>query len=147
MRWLIRLYPKKWREKYEEEFIYILENRKLSFAEIVDIVVNAIDARNMILSEGMMHMNGKLRDFMLQSAFNRMLILGPILLFSLIGGYTLSSITPLLSELSTPIILIIGVSLGLIIGFARGIIRVIKVTQKEKVSLPTGKLTFSKSEN
>lgn len=49
------------------------------------------------------------------------------------------------------LLLLIGVGLGIFVGYvvglARGIMRVIKVTQKEDVFLPTGKLKFDKLES
>jgi ABC-type dipeptide/oligopeptide/nickel transport system permease subunit len=49
------------------------------------------------------------------------------------------------------LLLLIGVGLGLFVGYvvgvARGIMRVINVTQKEDVFLPTGKLKFDKSKS
>ena len=44
MKWLVKLYPKKWRDRYEDEFLYILENKKLTFLEILDVVINALDS-------------------------------------------------------------------------------------------------------
>jgi hypothetical protein len=42
---LIRLYPVVWRERYEEEFIGLLAERRPTFVERFDIVRGAIDAR------------------------------------------------------------------------------------------------------
>ena len=52
MKWLIHLYPKKWRKRYEDEFLYILENRNLSFKDIIDVFINAVDARFFKFSGG-----------------------------------------------------------------------------------------------
>ena len=51
MKWIIYLYPKKWRERYEDEFLYILEKRNISFKEVIDIFINAMDARLLNLVE------------------------------------------------------------------------------------------------
>ena len=45
MRLLLRLYPAAWRERYEEEFLAVLEQRPLSPFDVVDIALAALDAR------------------------------------------------------------------------------------------------------
>lgn len=151
MKWLINLYPKKWRKRYGDEFLYILEKRKLSWKEIIDVFINAMDARLLNLVEEIINMDKKIRDIMLHSVFNRFLIVGSIILLGLLGGYFIANYTPSISELSSKSLLLIGVGLGIfvgyVIGLVRGIMRVIKVTQKEDVFLPTGKLKFDKLES
>jgi hypothetical protein len=44
-RWLVRLYPRAWRERYEEEFAAMLEQRPASLLDVLDIVFGALDAR------------------------------------------------------------------------------------------------------
>ncbi|MDP1421882.1 hypothetical protein Q8G35_26880 [Peribacillus simplex] len=149
MKWLIHLYPKKWRKRYEEEFLYILENRNLSFKEVIDVFINAMDARFLNLVEGIINMDKKIRDVMLGSVLNRFLIIGSVIFIGTFGGYWIGNNTPSILEISPKSLLLIGVGLGLFIGYvvgvARGIMRVINVTQKEGVFLPTGKLKFDKS--
>jgi len=43
--WLVRLYPREWRERYEEEFVALLEGCPASFADVFDIALGALDAR------------------------------------------------------------------------------------------------------
>ncbi|WP_051577991.1 hypothetical protein [Sporolactobacillus terrae] len=149
MKWLIHLYPKKWRERYGDECLYILENKKLSFKEVVDLCINAMDARFLIFVEAMIHLDKKMRDVMLASLLNRFLIIGSALFLGTFGGYWLGTVTPSILELSPKLLLLIGVGLGLFIGYVigvvRGIMRVVHVTQKKDVLLPTGKLKFDKS--
>ncbi|MFF2242259.1 hypothetical protein ACFVUU_29800 [Bacillus thuringiensis] len=151
MKWLINLYPKKWRKRYGDEFLYILGKRELSLKEIIDVFINAMDARLLNLVEEIINMDKKIRDIMLHSVFNRFLIVGAIILLGLLGGYFIANYTPSISELSSKSLLLIGVGLGIfvgyVIGLVRGIMRVIKVTQKEDVFLPTGKLKFDKLES
>ncbi|AKR12578.1 hypothetical protein [Bacillus thuringiensis] len=151
MKWLINLYPKKWRKRYGDEFLYILEKRELSLKEIIDVFINAMDVRLLNLVEEIINMDKKIRDIMLHSVFNRFLIVGSIILLGLLGGYFIANYTPSISELSSKSLLLIGVGLGIfvgyVIGLVRGIMRVIKVTQKEDVFLPTGKLKFDKLES
>lgn len=54
MRWLVRLYPRGWRERYEEEFLAVLEERDVSFSDILDVALGALDARlrPRVVSEG-----------------------------------------------------------------------------------------------
>lgn len=148
MKWLIYLYPKKWRIRYEDEFLYILENRNLSIKDIIDVFINAVDARFLNLAEGMISMDNKVRDIMLKSFFKRLLILGLVILVGMFGGYWIANNTPSVLALSPKIILLIGVGMGLfagyVVGLARGIMRVIKVTKEKDVFLPNGKLKFDK---
>jgi len=150
MKWLVWLYPRKWRIRYEDEFSYILERRKLSFKEVIDIFINAIDAQFLSLVEVIIIMLNKLNEIMLKSVFKRSLIIGSIMILGVSFGYWISGITPSLSQMSTKTVLIVGVVLGLCIGYiigqTRGIMRVIKVTQNKDVFLPTGKLKFEKIE-
>lgn len=149
MKWLIHLYPKKWRERYGEEFLYILENKNLSFKDVIDIFINAMDARFLNLVEGITNMDKKIRDVMLGSVLKRFLIIGFVIFIGMFGGYWIGNNTPSILEISPKSLLLIGVGLGLFVGYvvgvAKGIMRVINVTKKEDVFLPTGKLKFDKS--
>jgi hypothetical protein len=44
MRFLVRLYPAAWRERYRDEFLAVLQERSLSPFDIFDIVLGAFDA-------------------------------------------------------------------------------------------------------
>jgi hypothetical protein len=44
-RWLVRLYPRAWRERYGAEMSAMLEEVPLTLASILDLVAGAIDAR------------------------------------------------------------------------------------------------------
>jgi hypothetical protein len=151
MKWLIHLYPKKWRQRYGDEFLYILENRNLSIKEVIDVCINAMDARFLNLVEGIINMDKKIRDVLLGSVLNRFLIFGSVIFIGMFGGYWIGNNTPSILEVSPKSLLLIGVGLGLFVGYvvgvARGIMRVINVTQKGDVFLPTGKLKFDKSKS
>ena len=41
---LIRLYPRAWRDRYEDEFVELMTGRPLTVAAVIDIVSGAIDA-------------------------------------------------------------------------------------------------------
>lgn len=43
--WLLRLYPRAWRDRYEDEFAALLEQCPFSLGDLFDIIVGAIDAR------------------------------------------------------------------------------------------------------
>lgn len=45
MKWLIRLYPRRWRERYGEEFAALLQARPARPRDILDIVRSALEAR------------------------------------------------------------------------------------------------------
>jgi hypothetical protein len=42
--WLLRLYPRAWRDRYEDEFAALLEQCPFSWGDLLDIIVGAIDA-------------------------------------------------------------------------------------------------------
>ncbi len=42
--YLLRLYPHTWRERYEEEFLVMLEQRPISFLDGIDLFFGALDA-------------------------------------------------------------------------------------------------------
>lgn len=44
-RWLVRLYPRAWRERYEDEFVALLEQRPLALWDLLDAMFGALDAR------------------------------------------------------------------------------------------------------
>ena len=44
IKWLVRLYPRGWRERYEEEFVALLEQRPTSLVDVLDIALGALDA-------------------------------------------------------------------------------------------------------
>ncbi|HEY7094013.1 MAG TPA: hypothetical protein VH393_12575 [Ktedonobacterales bacterium] len=43
--WLVRLYPVGWRERYEDEFVAMLEDARPSLTDYADILLGALDAR------------------------------------------------------------------------------------------------------
>lgn len=44
MRWLLRLYPAEWRERYEDEMLAVLEQHDITGATVLDLLIGAIDA-------------------------------------------------------------------------------------------------------
>jgi hypothetical protein len=48
--WLTRLYPKSWRERYEQEFDALLEQCLHSPLDVLDILFGALDAHLLLLS-------------------------------------------------------------------------------------------------
>jgi cytochrome b6-f complex iron-sulfur subunit len=45
MRWLLRLYPRTWRDRYGEELLALIEESGLSFGATIDLIRAAADAR------------------------------------------------------------------------------------------------------
>jgi len=41
---LVRLYPRAWRERYEEEFVAMLEQGPVSVRDLYDVALGAVDA-------------------------------------------------------------------------------------------------------
>lgn len=44
-RWTLRLFPHRWRERYGEEFLALIDDRPPGLRDTLDIVVSAVDAR------------------------------------------------------------------------------------------------------
>ena len=44
MKWLLWLYPRRWRHRYADEFVGLLEGRRFSVPVLVDILRGALDA-------------------------------------------------------------------------------------------------------
>ncbi len=63
MRWLLRLYPRAWRERYEGEMLAILEQHRITPATVVDLLIGALDANLNYdgLTEGVTYMVNRLR--------------------------------------------------------------------------------------
>lgn len=64
MRWLLRLYPRIWRERYENEMLALLEDHKITPATFFDLLLGALDANLNYdgVTEGMTHMLNRLRS-------------------------------------------------------------------------------------
>lgn len=63
MRWLIRLYPRAWRERYEDEMLAVLEQHRITPSTVVDLLIGALDANLHYgeLTEDVTHMVNRLR--------------------------------------------------------------------------------------
>jgi hypothetical protein len=44
MSWLVRIYPRAWRDRYEDEFLALLEARPPTARDLLDVVWGAVDA-------------------------------------------------------------------------------------------------------
>ncbi|KLU64538.1 hypothetical protein DEAC_c34840 [Desulfosporosinus acididurans] len=44
MRWLLKLYPRVWRERYEDEMLTVLEDHKITPSTVFDLLLGALDA-------------------------------------------------------------------------------------------------------
>lgn len=64
MRWLLQLYPKSWRERYEKEMLALLAEHKVTPATVLDLLVGALDANLNYdgFSEGVINMVNRLRS-------------------------------------------------------------------------------------
>ncbi|MCL6631956.1 MAG: hypothetical protein K6T63_04915 [Alicyclobacillus herbarius] len=64
MRWLIRLYPSRWRERYEEEMLAVLEEHTVTTATVLDLLMGALDAHLNYdgFPEGVTYMVNRLRS-------------------------------------------------------------------------------------
>ncbi|WP_093231657.1 hypothetical protein [Thermoflavimicrobium dichotomicum] len=58
------MYPKNWRDRYEDELLALMEARPLHFSDCLDIVLGAIDAhlhRSLISDQGVNRMQRDLK--------------------------------------------------------------------------------------
>jgi hypothetical protein len=64
---LVGLYPRAWRERYEEEFVAMLEQRRVSPSDLVDVALGALDSwvRPQVASEGRTLVVSKMRTSLL----------------------------------------------------------------------------------
>lgn len=69
MRFLLQLYPRQWRERYEEEMLAILEEHGVSPATVIDLLMGALDANLNYdgFSGGVMYMVNRLRSGMIMT--------------------------------------------------------------------------------
>jgi hypothetical protein len=65
--WLVRLYPRAWRERYEEEFVAMLEQGHVSIRDLFDVALGAVDAwlRPQVVYEGRLVMVARMRGSVL----------------------------------------------------------------------------------
>jgi hypothetical protein len=64
MRWLLRLYPRVWRERYEDEMLAVLEEHKITPATVFDLLIGAFDANLNFngFTEGVSYMLNRIRS-------------------------------------------------------------------------------------
>src|SRR5215211_4813346 len=65
--WLVRLYPRAWRERYEEEFVAMLEEGPVSIRDLFDVALGVVDAwlRPQVVYEGRLVMVSRIRGSVL----------------------------------------------------------------------------------
>lgn len=110
---LIRCYPARWRARYGEEFLTILEERPLGPFDVADILLGALDAR---LGQG------RRADLTQGRSFSMSLRIGGIA--AMIGapvwtaGFVVGSGTFLNGDIRTSAILVVAGSLALLVALA-----------------------------
>lgn len=64
MRWLLRLYPRVWRERYEDEMLAVLEEHKITPATVFDLLIGAFDANLYFngFAEGVSYLSNRIRS-------------------------------------------------------------------------------------
>ncbi|MGC7873357.1 hypothetical protein ACPUYX_17760 [Desulfosporosinus sp. SYSU MS00001] len=64
MRWLLKLYPRTWRERYEDEMVTLLEEHKVTPATVFDLLLGAFDANLNYngFTEGLSYMLNRVRS-------------------------------------------------------------------------------------
>ncbi|AFM41476.1 hypothetical protein Desaci_2534 [Desulfosporosinus acidiphilus SJ4] len=64
MRWLLKLYPRVWRERYEDEMLIVLEEHKITPTTMFDLLLGAIDANFNYngFTEGIFYMINRVRS-------------------------------------------------------------------------------------
>lgn len=64
MRWLLKLYPHVWRERYEDEMLAVLEEHKITPATVLDLLIGAFDANLNFngFTEGVSYMINRIRS-------------------------------------------------------------------------------------
>lgn len=64
MRWVLRLYPRGWRDRYEDEMLALLEDHKITPLTVIDLLLGAADANLNYtgLTEGVSCMANRIRS-------------------------------------------------------------------------------------
>jgi hypothetical protein len=64
MRWLLRFYPRVWRDRYEEEMLALIEEHKVTSATVIDLLIGALDANLNYneFTEGVTYMINRIRS-------------------------------------------------------------------------------------
>jgi|GEM_PF-4570967 len=64
MRWIIRCYPRQWRDRYEDEMLALLEECKITPKTMLDLIVGAVDAHLNYsgITEGVVNMVNRVRS-------------------------------------------------------------------------------------
>jgi hypothetical protein len=82
-RWLVRLYPRAWRQRYEAEFTALLEQQTLTVADVIDVLRGALDAHGVAqidwMKEGVMRTNVAQLRIILLLAIGGVLVLRSVL--------------------------------------------------------------------
>jgi hypothetical protein len=76
MKWMVKLYPAAWRERYGEEFATVLEKQPTSLGLLMDVLGGAVDAR--LHPQPAMAQTSKTNgDEMTSAMFQRCMVGGP----------------------------------------------------------------------
>ncbi|WP_100489006.1 hypothetical protein [Sporolactobacillus pectinivorans] len=64
MRWLLKLYPRAWRVRYEDEMLAVLEEHKITLVTMIDLLIGALDANLnfSFFTEGVSYMTNRIRS-------------------------------------------------------------------------------------
>lgn len=113
-RWLLRLYPANWRDRYGDEFEAILEERPLGPFDVADIILGALDAQLRLRGRGAVINTGKGFSMSLRIGGFAAILGGAILAISIVLGIgVVGNVAPIVSG-----ILLITGSLALLVALA-----------------------------
>ena len=112
--WLLRFYPRAWRERYEEEFLALLEQYAPTFRDLLDILLNALNEQTSTLLKERRDMLNQRRTQPSAFIFRACLVIGSIIVLGMtISGMILTRAelahdsTTLSSALTSCIILVL----------------------------------------
>src|SRR5262249_17230650 len=117
---LLRLYPRAWRERYEEEFLALLEQTDSSPLDLVDVALGALDA-HMKPQVTAIGVGGERRPSMSRTTFLQgsavAAMIGSVLLIIVLGRQLMYSIMDALAADSVGLTGVVLMLIG-VVGFA-----------------------------
>lgn len=124
MKWLLYVYPQKWRARYGEELLYILSMKKPTLRDVMNILFHGILER-FLAGKDLLKSSSHTSLYYLQSSFPLLLLL--IVVCACIGYSLAMAPTP---DFSIEWILLFGVVAISYFCYVSGIIKVLFLFQK-----------------
>ncbi|MFD2627803.1 hypothetical protein [Oceanobacillus kapialis] len=128
MKWLVYVYPKKWREQYGEELEYILKMRKPSIKDVLNILYYAFLERLLVGKD----MVGTFTNAMLYYIRESFTLFLSIIMVSMLAGSAISKIPFPMIELSMEWVIMLGVFSVVYLLYTTGLLKFVMLFRDHK---------------